>query len=164
MLREAGIEVDHWCAGASRPSVIMAGFFLKTEQGRPFVTLKLANSFDGRIATSTGHSQWITGPTARREVHAMRARHDAVMVGAGTARADDPSLDGSRSGDRSVSPYALSSRAIWIYRLMGQLARTASQKRRSGSAMARHPDAERARTWEGLGARLLPLCVARPSG
>ena len=70
----------------------MRDFFLKTEQGRPFVTLKLASSFDGRIATATGESQWITGQEARRAVHAMRARHDAVMVGAGTARADDPSL------------------------------------------------------------------------
>jgi diaminohydroxyphosphoribosylaminopyrimidine deaminase/5-amino-6-(5-phosphoribosylamino)uracil reductase len=56
------------------------------------VTLKLALSVDGRIATATGESQWITGPDARRMVHAMRARHDAVMVGAGTARADDPVL------------------------------------------------------------------------
>ncbi|MEP3297850.1 MAG: RibD family protein, partial [Pseudoruegeria sp.] len=59
---------------------------------RPLVSLKLANSFDGRIATATGESQWITGAGARRLVHAQRASHDAVMVGAGTARADDPSL------------------------------------------------------------------------
>jgi diaminohydroxyphosphoribosylaminopyrimidine deaminase/5-amino-6-(5-phosphoribosylamino)uracil reductase len=59
---------------------------------RPWVTLKLASSFDGRIATSTGESQWITSPLARRMVHALRASHDAVMIGGGTARADDPSL------------------------------------------------------------------------
>ncbi len=68
------------------------GFLSRVQRGRPSLTLKLAGSFDGRIATATGESQWITGAAARRVVHAMRMRHDAVMVGAGTARADDPSL------------------------------------------------------------------------
>ncbi|MEO1238939.1 MAG: bifunctional diaminohydroxyphosphoribosylaminopyrimidine deaminase/5-amino-6-(5-phosphoribosylamino)uracil reductase RibD [Pseudomonadota bacterium] len=69
-----------------------AGFFNRIQRGRPSLTLKLASSFDGRIATATGESQWITGPAARRLVHVERARHDAVLVGAGTARADDPTL------------------------------------------------------------------------
>ncbi len=59
---------------------------------RPRVTLKLATSLDGRIATASGESRWITGEAARAEVQKMRASHDAVMIGAGTARADDPSL------------------------------------------------------------------------
>jgi len=59
---------------------------------RPHVTLKLATSLDGRIATASGESRWITGEAARAEVHRMRASVDAVMIGAGTARADDPSL------------------------------------------------------------------------
>lgn len=59
---------------------------------RPRVTLKLATSLDGRIATATGESRWITGEAARAEVQKLRASHDAVMIGAGTARADDPSL------------------------------------------------------------------------
>ncbi len=59
---------------------------------RPHVTLKLATSLDGRIATASGESRWITGEAARAEVHRMRAGVDAVMIGAGTARADNPSL------------------------------------------------------------------------
>ncbi|MCR6643066.1 MAG: RibD family protein [Terricaulis sp.] len=59
---------------------------------RPRVTLKLATSLDGRIATAAGESRWITGEAARAEVQNLRAAHDAVMIGAGTARADDPSL------------------------------------------------------------------------
>ena len=59
---------------------------------RPRVTLKLATSLDGRIATAAGESRWITGEAARAAVQALRAAHDAVMIGAQTARADDPSL------------------------------------------------------------------------
>lgn len=91
MLRDAGIEVTTGIMEA-QARADHAGFFRRVSEGRPTLTLKLANSFDGRIATATGESQWITGPDARRLVHSERARHDAVLVGGGTARADDPTL------------------------------------------------------------------------
>lgn len=92
MLRAAGVQVTTGVL-AQQAALAHAGFFMRNDQRRPWVTLKLANSFDGRIATATGDSQWITGPAARRLVHAMRASHDAVLVGAGTVRADDPTLN-----------------------------------------------------------------------
>ena len=90
-LRAAGIEVvEGICAAEAR--MAHRGFLTRVTQGRPMLTLKLATSADGRIATAAGESQWITGAPARAAVHGMRACHDAVLVGAGTARADDPSL------------------------------------------------------------------------
>mgnify|MGYP005990964139 CR=1 FL=1 len=91
MLRDAGVEVTLG-VGEAEARREHAGCFRRVELGRPLLTLKLASSFDGRIATGTGESQWITAPLARRVVHAMRSRHDAVLIGGGTARADDPSL------------------------------------------------------------------------
>ena len=91
MLRKAGIEVVEGVL-AGQAEIANRGFLSRVRSGRPWVTLKLATSLDGRIATASGESRWITGPQARRAVHAMRMRHDAVMVGAGTARADDPDL------------------------------------------------------------------------
>jgi len=91
-LRNAGITVRLGVLGGEA-NVDHTGFFLTQTAKRPFLTLKLATTLDGRIATKTGDSQWITGPQSRRFVHAMRARHDGLMVGAGTVRADDPMLD-----------------------------------------------------------------------
>ena len=92
ILRAAGIDVVEDVAGDGARQ-LQQGFLSRITRGRPFVTLKLASSFDGRIATAAGESQWITGAEARLHVHAMRAQHDAIMVGGGTARADRPSLN-----------------------------------------------------------------------
>ncbi|MBF0460169.1 MAG: bifunctional diaminohydroxyphosphoribosylaminopyrimidine deaminase/5-amino-6-(5-phosphoribosylamino)uracil reductase RibD [Magnetococcales bacterium] len=69
-------------------------------QGRPLVTLKMAASLDGKTATRTGESQWITGPLARQAVHRLRARHDGVLVGIGTVLADNPQLNCRLRGGR----------------------------------------------------------------
>jgi diaminohydroxyphosphoribosylaminopyrimidine deaminase/5-amino-6-(5-phosphoribosylamino)uracil reductase len=77
---------------------------LKERAGRPLVTLKLASSLDGRIATRTGDSRWLTGAPARARGHWLRATHDAIMVGSGTALADDPALTCRLPGLAGRSP------------------------------------------------------------
>ena len=90
-LRDAGIEVITGVLTAEADAMQL-GFLLRLQIGRPMVTLKLASTLDGRIATRGGKSQWITGSEARRAAHALRGRHDAVMVGVGTVLADNPQL------------------------------------------------------------------------
>ncbi len=155
-LRKHGVAVTTGVL-ADRAAQDHAGFFLRTEQGRPLITLKLANSFDGRIATASGQSQWITGPQARRAVHGMRARHDAVMVGAGTARADDPSLTVRDLGIARQPVRVVVSRHLELP-LLGQLARSARDIPLwicHGEAV----DGERVKAWQELGATLLPCAL-----
>jgi diaminohydroxyphosphoribosylaminopyrimidine deaminase/5-amino-6-(5-phosphoribosylamino)uracil reductase len=90
-LRAAGLDVETGLC-ADEAAEVNAGFFSRLRLGRPLVTLKLATSLDGRIATASGESQWITGPPARARAHALRAAHDAIMVGTGTVIADNPLL------------------------------------------------------------------------
>jgi len=156
MLRTAGIEVT---TGVLAEEALRdhAGFLLRNAEGRPRVTLKLAASFDGRIATASGHSQWITGPAARRTVHAMRARHDAVMVGAGTARADDPQLTVRGMGARHQPVRVVVSRRLDLP-LTSRLAQGAGEVPLwlcHGDGI----DPALAAAWEGMGARLLPCAV-----
>lgn len=153
MLRKAGIEVTTGVL-ADEAAHDLAGFFYKTEQGRPWVTLKLASSFDGRIATGSGQSKWITGPQSRRLVHAMRARHDAVMVGGGTARADDPSLTVRDMGVTQQPVRVVISRHLDLP-LISQLSTTANEVP-VWLCHGAGADTERKQAWEGLGAKLLP--------
>jgi diaminohydroxyphosphoribosylaminopyrimidine deaminase/5-amino-6-(5-phosphoribosylamino)uracil reductase len=99
-LRRAGVRVDVGVLEA-RCREQHRGFLSVIERGRPFVALKLAASLDGRIATASGESRWITGPRSRAAVHRLRAGSDAVMVGSRTALADDPELS-VRAGGRVV--------------------------------------------------------------
>ena len=100
MLRAAGVEVVERVLQVEGDAVA-EGFFRRVTLGRPMVTLKLASTLDGRIATAGGQSKWITSPLARRAVQGIRARQDAVMVGSGTALADDPDLTCRLEGARA---------------------------------------------------------------
>jgi diaminohydroxyphosphoribosylaminopyrimidine deaminase / 5-amino-6-(5-phosphoribosylamino)uracil reductase len=90
-LREAGIEVDVGVR-AGEVEDCLAPYLTHRRRGRPWVVLKMAATLDGRIAAPDGSSRWITGPEARADAHQLRAESDAILVGAGTVRADDPEL------------------------------------------------------------------------
>jgi diaminohydroxyphosphoribosylaminopyrimidine deaminase / 5-amino-6-(5-phosphoribosylamino)uracil reductase len=90
-LRSAGVDVEVG-VGADEVEGQLAAYLKHRRTGRPWVVLKLAASLDGRIAAPDGSSRWITGEAARRDAHRLRAQADAVLVGAGTVRADDPAL------------------------------------------------------------------------
>jgi diaminohydroxyphosphoribosylaminopyrimidine deaminase/5-amino-6-(5-phosphoribosylamino)uracil reductase len=102
-LRAAGIELHTGVLEAEAKQANI-GFLTRVTQNRPAVTLKLANSLDGKIATSTGESQWITGGASRAYVHFLRATHDAVMIGRGTSVADDPGLNVRLNGLENSTP------------------------------------------------------------
>lgn len=157
ILREGGVTV-HSGILAERAYRDHRGFLLNRTEGRPFVTLKLASSFDGRIATATGESKWITGPEARRMVHMMRARHDAVMVGGGTARADDPTLTVRGLGMAHQPVRVVCARRLDLP-LDSQLARTAADV---PLWLCHGPDAnpDLISAWQGIGAQLLEVPVS----
>ena len=91
MLAAAGVAVQaNVLAGHAK--ALNEGFFSRVVRGRPFVTLKLATTLDGKIALPSGESRWISGEASRSHAHLMRAQHDAIMVGIGSALADNPEL------------------------------------------------------------------------
>jgi diaminohydroxyphosphoribosylaminopyrimidine deaminase/5-amino-6-(5-phosphoribosylamino)uracil reductase len=90
-LRRQGLEVVVG-VGAEEGAELLAPYLKHRRTGRPWVVLKLAATLDGRIAAPDGTSRWITGEEARADAHRLRAASDAVLVGAGTVRADDPAL------------------------------------------------------------------------
>jgi diaminohydroxyphosphoribosylaminopyrimidine deaminase/5-amino-6-(5-phosphoribosylamino)uracil reductase len=90
-LRQAGIAVEVG-VGANNVEASLRPYLAQRRRGRPWVVLKLAATLDGRIAAPDGSSRWITGPAARLDVHRLRAESDAILVGAGTVRADNPAL------------------------------------------------------------------------
>lgn len=95
----AVVQLDDINARAS-----LSGYFIQQTKDRPFVTLKLAMSADGFIARMPGKDQWITGPISRAHVHARRAMSDAILVGGGTLRADNPRLDVRLAGIENRAP------------------------------------------------------------
>ncbi|WP_435259861.1 bifunctional diaminohydroxyphosphoribosylaminopyrimidine deaminase/5-amino-6-(5-phosphoribosylamino)uracil reductase RibD [Thioclava sp. FR2] len=156
ILRAAGLEVTENILEKSARQ-LNAGFLKRVTQGLPLVTLKLATTLDGRIATATGESRWITGPEARRHVHMLRLTHDAVMVGTGTALADDPDLTARNLGADHQPVRILLDRNL-RHDPDSRLGRTA---RETQVWILHGPDApqDRQADWTAIGARLLPCPV-----
>lgn len=102
-LRAAGVDVVEGVL-AEEGAALLGAWLPAVTQGRPFVTLKLASSLDGRVAAQDGTSRWITSTEARAHAHAQRALVDAIVVGTGTALADDPSLT-ARTPDGALAPH-----------------------------------------------------------
>lgn len=125
-LRRAGIAVDVGCE-AQAAAEINAGFFLRLRANRPLTTLKTATSLDGRIATHSGESQWITGETARAAGHRLRGEYDAIMIGSGTAIADDPQLTCRLPGLDGRSPVRIVADSHLRLPLTAKLVATAAQ-------------------------------------
>ena len=118
-LRDAGIDVAVGCLKSDARKLTLP-FVKLVSTGRPWVIAKWAMTMDGRIATRTGDSQWISGPNSRREVHQLRGRVDAVIVGMGTVAADNPMLNArlddwkhcSNSGKRYAPPKRIAQRVV----------------------------------------------------
>ncbi len=103
MLSAAGIQVETGVL-ENEASKSLSGYISRRVRGRPFVTIKLAASLDGAIAMADGQSKWITSAAARAHTHLERARCDAILVGAGTVRADNPALNVRIAGLEPYSP------------------------------------------------------------
>ncbi len=125
-LREAGVTVEHGLLDAEAAED-GAGFILRITRDRPLITLKLATTLDGKIATGGGESQWITGPEARHMAHVLRGRHDAVLAGVGTVMADDPELTCRLPGFRATPVVRVIVDSHLRTPLTSTLARTAAE-------------------------------------
>ncbi len=149
-LREAGIVVEVGL-GEREARRLNEHYLHHKVTGRPWVTLKWAQTLDGRVATNTGDSRWITGEEARAHAHRLRSWHDAVLVGIGTALADDPHLDvrlveGRQPWHVVLDPFL-------------QLPEGAKLVERGRTLLlcGRETSAERKRRWESLGVEVRPV-------
>jgi len=151
MLREGGVEVSTGVLEDEGRELI-AGFARHVRTGLPFVTLKMAASLDGKTAAADGTSKWITGREARDDVQWLRAASDAIVVGAGTAVADDPSLTVRLDGYRGRQPLRV------VVDGLGRLPSSAAVLDAAGSTLVATSDAAPGaarRRWEERGAEVL---------
>lgn len=157
-LRAQGIEIIENVL-RNECEELLAGFAMTIRESRPLITLKLASSLDGKIATAKGESQWLTGAPARRAVHGLRGRHDAVLAGVGTVLADDPELTCRIEGFRATPLTRIVVDSHLRTPLLSRLVRGAGQNplwilHRNGA------DKLRIKALEGAGVKLIELPAA----
>ncbi|MBL4666651.1 MAG: bifunctional diaminohydroxyphosphoribosylaminopyrimidine deaminase/5-amino-6-(5-phosphoribosylamino)uracil reductase RibD, partial [Sneathiella sp.] len=125
-LEAAGLEVTtNICEAEALANNL--GFVLTKTISRPLVTLKMATALDGKIASRTGNSKWITGIEARQYGHMLRSQNDAILVGIGTALADDPMLDCRVAGLEKYSPVRIVADSRLRLPLTSNLVKTVTQ-------------------------------------
>jgi len=159
-LRQAGLQVETGLLQAEAEA-LQEGFLTRVRHGRPMVTLKLASTLDGRIATRTGESQWITGPEARRLAHALRGTHDGVMVGVGTVQTDNPELTCRIPGFRRAPSLRIIADTHLRTRLLARVLATAKDVP-TWFLHAAGADRDRAEALRQAGARLFEVRAAEP--
>ena len=152
-LRAAGVTVRTG-PGAGEAAYDHAGFVSRIVRGRPLLTVKVATTLDGRTAARSGASRWVTGGPARQAGHLLRAKYDAIMVGARTARLDNPSLDCRLPGLEERSPL----RIVMDGRLRLPLThRLASDGRPTWIVCREDADPDRVRAFADAGLRTIPV-------
>ena len=124
LLRAAGVEIE-FGLGEAEARFLNLPYLKKLATGKPYVHAKWAMTLDGKIATRTGDSKWISNETSRKQVHELRGRMDAIVVGVGTVLADDPMLTARPPGPRTAARIVLDSRGRTLPN--SQLVRTASE-------------------------------------
>jgi diaminohydroxyphosphoribosylaminopyrimidine deaminase/5-amino-6-(5-phosphoribosylamino)uracil reductase len=157
LLRRSGVAVTTGVL-AAEAARLNAPFLHAARAGRPFVLLKAAQTLDGRIATASGHSQWITSPEQRKQARWLRRLHDAVLVGIGTVLADDPLLLPSPRTRRPFSRVVLDSQLRLP--VTSRLARSVSP-RAPVLVLTRRATARRSRWLERAGVEVLEVPGSR---
>ncbi len=154
-LRQAGIEV---VTGIMEPAAteMNAGFFSAKTLGRPLITVKIASTLDGRIATKDGHSKWITGPQARAWGHRIRSQNDAVLVGSRTVISDDPDLTCRLPGLDDRPPVSIVVDGWLNIPNISKLVKAAAH-RPVWVLTNGKPDLKRVAELEGLGLKIIPV-------
>ena len=161
-LQAAGIPVALGIA-SDEARDLNAGYLMRIASGRPLVTLKTATTLDGRIATSGGESRWITGNQARAHANLLRAEHDAVLVGSGTALADDPRLTCRLPGLEERSPLRVVLDARLRLPLDAQVVKTAGRTP-TWLVTREDGDSERHKPYRDMGVQVIEAPARKTDG